>query len=339
MNDIHFYKTLKRMLVCLCMLYAVGTSHIVNAKQVKPIAPSLLKPNDVVAIVAPAWWDPNEKAIIEATVQTFRNWGLEVVIGNTIGAQNGQFAGTDEVRLADLQAMIDDPKIKAIFALRGGHGCARIVDDLDFTNFLQHPKWVIGYSDITTLHLQVHHVGAVSIHGIVAKHFLDPAYETSIESLRVALFEGKANIVAEPAINNRLGKAQALVVGGNLIIICSNIGTQLELDTKGKILVLEEVGENFYTIDRLMVQLKRSGKLQHLAGLVIGGITDLKDNPAMPFSTTIEELILHHVAEYNYPVAFHMPIGHTAPNLAFFHGAEGKLVVAKEHATLSFDVK
>ena len=144
---------------------------------------------------------------------------------------------------------------------------------------------------------------------------------------------------AKPSNNNRLGEAQAPVIGGNMIIICSNIGTQLDVDTNGKILVLEEVGEKFYTIDRLMVQLKRSGKLEHLAGLVIGGITDLQDKPEMPFGKTIEELILHHVAAYTYPVAFHMPISHEAPNMAFFHGAEGKLVVTQEHATLFFDIQ
>lgn len=332
-------KTGLKILLFLLVLHTIGISSITHAKQTLPITPSLLKPNDVVAIVAPAWWVPNEKAIIEATTQKLRAWGLEVVVGNTIGAKDGQFAGSEEVRLADVQTMLDDPNIKAIFALRGGHGCARIVDDLDFTNFLQHPKWVIGFSDITTLHLQLHHIGAVSIHGVMPEHFPDPSYKSSIASLKTALFEGKATILAEPTSNNRLGEAKAPVVGGNLIIICSNIGTQLDVDTKGKILVLEEVGEKFYTIDRLMVQLKRSGKLQHLAGLVIGGITDLQDKPEMPFGKTIEELILHHVAEYTYPVAFHMPISHEPPNMAFFHGAEGNLVVTKEQTILSFDIQ
>lgn len=187
------------------------------------------------------------------------------------------------MRLADVQAMLDNPNIKAIFAMRGGHGCAQIVDDLDFTNFLQHPKWVIGFSDVTTLHLQLHQLGVISVHGVMPKQFPDSAYKTSIASLRETLFKGKAIISAKATSSNRLGAAQAPVIGGNIIIICSNLGTKLDVDTKGKILVLEEVGEKFYTIDRLMVPLKRSGKLQHLAGLVIGGITDLQDNPEMPF--------------------------------------------------------
>ena len=143
--------------------------------------------------------------------------------------------------------------------MRGGNGCAHIVDDLDFTNFLQHSKWVIGFSDVTTLHLQLHQLGVVSVHSVMPQQFPDPAYKTSIASLRETLFKGKAIISAKAISNNRLGAAQAPVIGGNIIIICSNLGTPLDVDTKGKILVLEKVGEKFYTIDRLIVQLKRSG--------------------------------------------------------------------------------
>ena len=327
-----FIKTLLLFLV----LHNVPIISFANTTNDIPIAPSLLQQNDLVAIVAPAWWDPNEKIIINKTITTLKAWGLEVVIGNSIGVHHGQFSGADGVRLVDLQSMLDNPNIKAIFALRGGHGCARIVDDLDFTNFLQHPKWIVGFSDITTLHSQLHHLGVTSIHGEMPKHFPEPAYEPSINSLKVALFEGRATLVAEPTSYNRLGEAKAPVVGGNLTILCSNIGTKVDLNTKGKILVLEDIGEKLYTIDRMMVQLKRSGKLQHLAGLVIGGMEALQDKPDMPFGKTIEELILEHVAEYTYPVAFNMPISHTAPNLAFYHGAEGSLMVTKDFAKLFF---
>jgi len=235
--------------------------------------------------------------------------------------------------------MLDHLNTKAIFALRGGHGCARIIDHLDFTTFLNHPKWIVGFSDMTTLHAQLHNLGIISLHGEMPKHFPDPAYATSINSLKVALFEGKVTIVAVPTTHNRFGEAKAPVVGCNLTIICSNIGTKLDLNTKGKILVLEDVGEQLYAIDRMMVQLKRSGKLKHLAGLVIGGMEALQDNPNMPFGKNIQEIILEHVADYTYPVAFNMPISHTAPNLPFYHGAEGQLIVTKDCVKLFFDAR
>lgn len=300
------------------------------------IVPPLLKQHDTVAIVAPGWWDTNEEEIIKQTTRILQNWGLQVVIGTHVRARYGQFAGNDKLRLVDLQAMLDNPNIRAIFALRGGHGTARIVDSLDFTYFLQHPKWLIGFSDITTLHLKVHQIGVASIHGEMPKHFPDPAYETSIHSLKIALLEGTTQLTGIPQIHNRLGQTIAPVVGGNLAIICSNIGTPTDLDTQGKILVLEEIGEQLYTIDRMMVQLKRAGKLQDLAGLVIGGMVAVKDATDMPFGKNIAELVLEHVGSYKYPIAFGMPISHAAPNMAFIHGASGKLIVTKEAVSLSF---
>lgn len=307
-----------------------------KSKPMSMIIPSLLKQHDTVGIVAPAWWDTNEEAIIRETKRILEDWGLKVVIGNSIGARYGQFSGDDRLRLVDLQSMLDNPNIRAIFTFRGGYGSARIIDALEFAQFLNHPKWLVGFSDITTIHLKLHQLGVASIHGEMPKHFPDPAYGSSIQSLKAALFEGAAQLTSMAHINNRSGQAIAPVVGGNLSTICSNIGTATDLDTSGKILVLEDVGEQLYAVDRMMGQLKRAGKLQHLAGLIIGNMVAMKDSVDIPFGKTIEALITEHVENYIYPVAFEFPIGHTHPNMAFLHGAVGKLTVTKKSAGLSF---
>jgi len=190
-------------------LILVGFTKVTPSSTPKPqtmpiIVPPLLKQHDTVAIVAPAWWDTNEETIIKETKRILHDWGLEVVIGNSVGARHGQLAGDDKLRLADLQSMLDNPNIRAIFAFRGGYGSARIVDSLEFNNFLKHPKWLIGFSDITTIHLRLHQLGVVSIHGEMPKHFPDPAYATSIHSLKVALFEGTAQITSKAQGYKRL---------------------------------------------------------------------------------------------------------------------------------------
>lgn len=300
------------------------------------IIPSLLKQGDTVALVAPAWWDINEKEIIQATERILQDWGLKLIIGKSVYAQYGPFAGDDSLRLSDLQEMLDNPTIKAILTYRGGYGTTRIIDALDFTKFLKYPKWIIGFSDITTLHLKLHQLGVVSIHGEMPKHFPDSVYQSSIESLREVLFKGVTQLIASPQASNRIGEVVAPVVGGNLVMICSNLGTALDLDTKGKILVIEEIGEYLYGLDRMLVQLKRAGKLQDLAGLIVGHMASMKDIATMPFGKTVQEIVMEHVKEYTYPVVFDFPIGHTAPNMAFLHGGIGKLVVTKESAQLSF---
>ena len=327
-----------RMLIIPSELLGIekNVDSVPQLQHVSPIKPPLLQPKDTVAIVAPAWWDTNKDQIIQATYKILNSWGLKVVIGKSIGPQFGQFAGEDGLRLADLQSMLDNPTIKAIIAYRGGYGSARIIDSLNFDKFLQHPKWVVGFSDITTMHLKIHQLGVVSVHGEMPKHFPDSSYERSINSLRSVLFEGISQLSAKPSMYNRLGEVVAPVVGGNLVLICSNIGTDTELDTKGKILVVEEIGEQLYALDRMMNQLKRAGKLQDLAGLIIGDMVDMKDITNMPFGKTAQAIIQEHVAEYGYPVAFNFPIGHQAPNIAFLHGAVGKLLVTEQSVSLLF---
>lgn len=311
-------------------------NNLLQSQNIPYIVPPLLKQKDKVAIVAPAWWAIDKDLILKETKEILHSWGLEVVIGKSIGPRCGQFAGNDKLRLSDLQAMLDDPTIKAIFAYRGGHGTTRIIDALEFTKFLQHPKWLIGFSDVTAMHLKLHQLGVVSIHGEMPRHFPDSLYQSSIHSLQLALFKGATKLTAKPNTYNRVGDASAPVVGGNLVMICSNIGTNIDLDTKGKILVLEDVGEQLYAIDRMLVHLKRTGKLEHLAGLVIGSMVAMKDKTNVSFGKSVQAIIKEHVAEYKFPVAFNFPIGHKAPNIAFLHGAIGRLSVTEESVTLSF---
>jgi len=304
-----------------------------------PIIPPLLQPTDTVAIVAPAWHAQNSEPILQAIQTIFTNWGLKVVYGASMYAKCGQFGGDDRLRAADLQTMLADPTIKAIFAYRGGHGATRIIDQIDFSTFIKHPKWVVGFSDITTIHLKIHQLGFASLHAEMPKSFHLPAYQTSLDSIYQALFFGTLALNAPPHPCNTNGTTQATVVGGNLSIICANIGTDSDIDTKGKILVLEDIDEKLYALDRMIVQLKRTGKLNALSGLIIGGLTYMKDQEPTKFKKNAEEIIKEHVKEFNYPIAFNFPIGHVNPNIAFLHGAQGTLEVTDKKAELKFGIK
>ena len=293
---------------------------------------------DKIAIVAPASRLKYPKSTLEKAIEIFQSWGLEVVLGKyvSVGHRN-TFAETDGERTEELQWALDDPTIKAVFALRGGYGTTRIVDRLDFIRFLKSPKWVVGFSDITTLHTQLHKSGVISVHSVMPTHFSAPQYKVSIDSLKTLLFEGTAHLSAPASNLNRLGSVRAPVVGGNLTLICSNMETLSALDTKNKILVIEDIGTNLYIVDRMMVQLKRAGKLQNLARLIVGNMTRMQEHPSCPMGKSAEAIIQEHVASYNYPVAFRFPIGHEAPNLAFPHGSLGTLRVKNDKASLVFE--
>ena len=323
------------LLVALSLGGGIGTAssraHDVSTQ------PPLLSKSDKIAIVAPASKVEELKKVLEKASKTFQSWGLEVVLGEYISVNScNAFAGSDAQRAKDMQWALDDPTIKAIVSLRGGYGTTRIVDQLDFTRFLRSPKWVVGFSDMTTLHIKLHNLGFVSAHGAVPSLFSNPQHKASIDSLRTLLFVGTAHLTAPANALNRLGTVTAPVVGGNLTLICNNMETLSALDTKHKILVIEEVGGYLYALDRIMVQLKRAGKLKDLAGLVVGKMVYMQDLPSLPMNKRAEEIIREHVASYNYPVAFQFPIGHQAPNLAFPHGKIGTLCVESDKASLVF---
>ncbi|MCW3105366.1 MAG: hypothetical protein JWO09_3806 [Bacteroidetes bacterium] len=294
--------------------------------------PPYLKKGDRIGIVACARKISKEE--LQPAVDMLQAWGLEVVFGQNLFKQQHQFSGTDEERAADLQAMLDDPAIKAVISARGGYGTVRIIDRIDFTKFRQQPKWVIGYSDITVLHSHIYNFGIETLHATMPINFTKNAEAT--ETLRKALFGEKLSYEVGSHPLNRKGNAEAELVGGNLSLLYALTGSASDLDTKGKILFIEDLDEYLYHIDRMMISLKRSGKLSSLAGLIVGGMSDMKDN-AVPFGKTAEEIIIDAVKEYDYPVCFDFPAGHIDRNFALMIGRKVKLSVGNEGAEVSFE--
>ena len=297
--------------------------------------PKPLAQNNVIGIVAPAGKIKSDS--LNKAISVLESWGLRVQSGNHIFSDNhSYFSGSDDERWQDFQQMLDDPKLKAIICARGGYGTTRIIDRLDFTSFLKYPKWIVGFSDVTALHLKLHQLGIESIHSVMPIQFPKPEHEESIESLRRILFGEVGLIQAKASELNRLGSASGQAIGGNLSLLVDSLGTSTEVDTIGKILVIEEVGEYRYKLDRMFTQLKRARKLDHLAGLIIGHMTDIQDTE-ISFGQTVEEIILEKVKDNSYPVAFNFPIGHDAPNLAWRHGAKAILFVTRNKSRLKIE--
>lgn len=303
-----------------------------NNSSVKLIAPPYLKKGDTVAIACPAKKLP---APIDDAVRLLESWGLNVILGETVYASWNQFAGDDELRTTDLQRFIDDDSVKAIFAARGGYGTIRIIDSIDFAAFRKNPKWIVGFSDITVLHSHIHAVFNVqSIHGQMPLTIPDGT-KVSLETLRKALFNENVEYEFTSFAKNRSGSATGILTGGNLTLLLMMAGSVSEQNYNDKILFLEDVGEYFYSIDRMIINFKRAGILKNLKGLIIGGFTDLKDND-IPFGQTAEEIIMSHVKEFNYPVCFDFPAGHIEDNRALIFGREASLVVDGQSVSLTY---
>jgi muramoyltetrapeptide carboxypeptidase len=287
--------------------------------------PPYLKDGDKIGIVACARKVSFEE--LEPAIAVFKSWGLEVVLGSYLFSTYNQFAGTDQERANDLQMMLDDPSIKAIIGARGGYGTLRIIDRINFEAFKKHPKWIIGFSDITVLHSHIHQFEIETLHAKMLIHFTDD--ETSTERLKQALF-GKLNTYELNSHSlNRHGFAKGKLVGGNLSLLYALNGSNSDIDTQGKILFIEDLDEYLYHIDRMMMCLKRAGKLSHITGLVVGGMTDMKDNQ-IPFGKNAEEIILDSVADFDFPVCFHFPAGHVKTNLPLYLGREVKLEIGEQ---------
>jgi muramoyltetrapeptide carboxypeptidase len=258
----------------------------------------------------------------------FVEWGLNVVFGKTIAAEYHQFAGDDELRRLDFQTALDDTNIKAIICVRGGYGTVRMMDELDYHVFMRHPKWIVGFSDITFLHTHISNtLGIQTLHASMP-FMLENKSEAAIKTMRAELFGEKTHfdIPAHPL--NRAGSAKGILIGGNLSILYSITGTKSGMNTVGKILFLEDLDEYLYHIDRMMLNLKRSGKLSKLAGLVVGGFTQMHDNE-IPFGKNAYEIIAEHVQEYDYPVCFDFPAGHISDNRALVMGRKYNLEVGE----------
>lgn len=297
------------------------------------ITPPYLKAGDTIGIVCPAGYMPFEKA--QTCIETLTSWGFKVLVGKTLGNQFNYFSGTDEERINDLQEMLDDKNIDAILCGRGGYGTGRIIDQLDFSKFRKHPKWIIGFSDITVLHCHLFsNFKIASLHAPMAAAFNDGEFKNQyIESLHDALLGKKANYKTEGNILDQHGRATGILVGGNLSLLVNLIGTPSDINTKNKILFIEEVGEYIYSIDRMMYQLKRSGKLDHLKGLIIGRFSDMKDT-TVPFGQTAEQAIKEIVKDYDFPVCFGFPVSHEKENYALKIGMKYKFKVQQENVEL-----
>jgi muramoyltetrapeptide carboxypeptidase len=288
------------------------------------IIPTYLKKGDKIGIVATA--RKISEAELEPALKIIEENGLVPVLGKYLFHSYHQFSGTDAERCADLQAMLDDKSIKAIFVARGGYGTVRIIDKIDFSNFKKNPKWIVGYSDITVLHAHINKVlGISTLHATMPINFLQDAYAT--ETLFKALFGEKLHYEFAAHKLNRKGKVEGELVGGNLSILYALSGSISDINTNNKILFIEDLDEYLYHIDRMMVNLKRSGKLSNLKALIVGGMSDMKDN-LIPFGKTAEEIIAEHVEEYSYPVCFGFPAGHIKNNYALKMGAIAKLNIA-----------
>lgn len=292
------------------------------------IIPPYLKPGDRIRIVSPAGKVQKDKIL--PGIELLQDEGYEVLIGKHVFDKQFQYAGTDQQRASDMQEAINDQATKAIICARGGYGTIRIIEKLDFSEILKNPKWLIGFSDVTVLHTVLNKLGLASIHGSMPGFFLENKKTTrSFLSLIEVLSSGRSqNEIAGHQLN-RKGISSGELVGGNLSLLYCLQGTPWQLGTSGKILMIEDVGEYLYHLDRMMQNLKMTGQLRNLAGLVVGGFTEMKDNES-PFGKSASEIILEAVSDYNFPVCFDFPVGHIPKNLAVMFGGKYQLEVTEK---------
>lgn len=295
--------------------------------------PPYLKAGDTVGILATA--RKVAEAPLAPAIKLLKSWGLNVVIGKTVGLDNNQLAGQDWQRATDLQQMLDNPAIKAVWCAKGGYGTVRIIDRVDFTKFKKKPKWIIGFSDATVLHSHLNKLGYATVHGIVSIS-VSGATPEAIESFRKSIFGGKLEYQVPPHPYNKPGTAYGEVVGGNLSVLYSIMGSPSEADYKGKIIFIEDLDEYLYHIDRMMMNLKRSGYFKDVKGIIIGGMTKMRDND-IPWGHDALQIVQDIVKEYNIPVCFNFPAGHIKDNRALVMGKKAKLQVTAEGTKLAFD--
>ena len=296
------------------------------------LEPDFVTKGDKIAIVSTARKISIEE--IEEACYLLKTWGLQPVIGSTIGKEDNQFAGSDQDRIADFQSMLDTKDVKAIWCARGGYGTVRIIDHIDFSDFLKNPKWIIGYSDITVLHSHIHNMGIQTLHAPMPIDIYKGTKE-SIVSLQDFIFGKKTKYVIPAYKQNVPGNCKGKLVGGNLSILYSLCGSASSLDTSGKILCIEDLDEYLYHMDRMLQNLKRNGYFDNLSGLIVGGMTKMHDN-TIPFGKKIEKIILDMVREYDFPVVFKFPMGHIEDNRTLLLGAEVSLQVDQDKVILDY---
>lgn len=295
--------------------------------------PDFLQKGDTVAIVCTA----RKFSSLEAkpAIELLQSWGLNVQLGSTIDLDEHQLGGTDIQRAQDFQDMLDNPKIKAIWCARGGYGTVRMIDLIDFSNFTKNPKWVMGFSDVTVLHSHIHNLGIATMHSIMA--FSVPiTEEISIDSFKKALFGEPLTYETPTNISNKVGIASGEIVGGNLSIIYSLLGSKSAIDCSGKILFIEDLDEYLYHIDRILMNLKRNGCFENLKGLIVGGMTDMHDN-AIPYGMNAVEIIRDITSEYGFPICYNFPAGHQKNNQTLILGKKVTLSVSEQKSSVTYN--
>lgn len=295
--------------------------------------PPYLQQGNTIGITCPSGYMAREG--VAYAVKVLESWGFNVVVGDTVGSAHYYFSADDQTRLNELQNMLDDPKIDAIMMGRGGYGMSRIIDRLDFSTFRSNPKWICGLSDITVLHNHIQATtGIPTLHSVMARAFNESSeYSDHILNFKAAITGGDLSYTASPSSYNRPGNAEGLLTGGNLAILAHLTGSVSEVDTADKILFIEDVGEYLYNIDRMLLNLKRAGKLSNIKALIVGSFTDMKDTVRV-FGQTLEEIIRDKVADYDYPVCFNFPCGHQDVNFTLTLGMQHRLVVGENGAQL-----
>jgi muramoyltetrapeptide carboxypeptidase len=296
------------------------------------IIPPYLKQGDDVIIIATARKISVDE--LNPVLQIFESKGLNVLLGPHLFDIDHQFAGTDQARQHDLQWAINHPTAKAIVIARGGYGSVRLLSDLDFSLLKKYPKWLVGYSDVTVLHNAFHNYHIATLHATMPLNFTknEEATQGLFDALFGNLIQTNTNSITT---YNKVGATTAEIVGGNLSLLYSLSGTPFDIQTDGKILFIEDLDEYLYHVDRMMMQLKLSGKLKNLAGLIVGGMSDMKDNP-IPFGKTAEDIIHDATKEYDYPVCFQFPAGHIDKNLPVYFGKTATLTIQAESVTLTY---
>ncbi len=296
--------------------------------------PPFLKPGATIGITCPSGYVSAER--VQYATIVLEKWGFKTRLGKTVGNEFHYFSGDDATRLADLQEMLDDPSLDAILMGRGGYGLSRIIDQIDFTQFVQYPKWICGFSDITVLHSHIQaQFGIPTMHSVMCGAFKPETEEKDyILSLRKALLGEALSYHFPSSEYNRVGQATATIVGGNLAMLAHLTGSNAQIDTDDKILFIEDIGEHLYHIDRMLLNLKRSGQLSKLKGLLVGSFTDIEDTDR-PFGQTLEQIISDKVKEYNFPLAFNFACGHDEVNHTLVLGMPYILVVEPEGTRLA----
>jgi len=338
MNRKHF---LSSIIAAGAVVPALGAANIdEDDDNAALVVPRYLKEGDTIGITSPAGFITLPE--IQPAMQQMESWGFKMRIGDTIGKRDFTFGGTDEERAADFQKMLDDRDIRAIMCARGGYGAVRIIDKLNFTKLVAHPKWIIGFSDITVIHSHLHNnFGIASLHSKMCNSFPDdwnkaePIQVDTILSIKQALQGEKMKYTFAPNDKNITGNAEGVLVGGNLKTLESLSGSKSDIKTAGKILFVEDTGEYLYSIDRMFWNLKRTGKLSHLKGLVVGGFKIKADDAGEDFGKTLQDIVLEKIKGYDYPVCFDFPVGHQKNNFALKCGVKHRLIVKTDECNLT----